>query len=98
MSLASLIADLPSMTLTVAGKGALISLAAPCAVLALRRAAAASRHLVLTLAVVALLALPALVAVLPAWRLEVLPGAKPAQPSVALEHPSSATGSGRTAA
>src|SRR5262245_30104873 len=74
MNLASFVGELPSMALAVAGKGALISLAALGAAVALRRASAASRHLLLAFAAASLLLLPVLVAILPAWRLAVLPG------------------------
>lgn len=73
MNLASFAVELPSMVLAVAGKGVLVSLAALGAAVALRRTSAASRHLVLALAAAALLLLPVLVAVLPAWDLAVLP-------------------------
>ncbi len=73
MNLASFIGELPSMTLTMVGKGALIALAALGVATALRRASAASRHLVLALAAAVLVLLPVMVAVLPVWDLAVLP-------------------------
>jgi len=56
----------------VAIRASLILLAALVACFALRRATAATRHLVLTLAVACVLALPALMVSLPGWR--ILPG------------------------
>jgi beta-lactamase regulating signal transducer with metallopeptidase domain len=73
MNLASFIEELPSMVFAIAGKGALISLAALGIAASLRRASAASRHLVLALAAVLLLLVPVLTAVLPSWDLSVLP-------------------------
>lgn len=65
--------ELASMALGMAVKGGLISLAALAAVATLRRASAASRHLALSLAAAALLALPALIAFLPSREIAVLP-------------------------
>jgi beta-lactamase regulating signal transducer with metallopeptidase domain len=59
------------------GKGTLLLAAAGMAGVALRNASAAARHLVWTLSLGGLLALPLLSAALPGWRLNVLPG--PAQ-------------------
>lgn len=61
-------------------KGLFLCLAAGAAVLALRRASAAARHLVWRLAFVGLLALPALAAVLPLWRVP-LPGLMAVSPA-----------------
>lgn len=71
MNLASFLGELPSMVFTVAGKGALISCSALGLAAVLRRASAASRHLVLALAVVALLVLPLITVMLPSWDLAV---------------------------
>ena len=73
MNLASFVEELPSMVFATAGKGAVICLAALGAATALRRASAASRHLVLALAAATLLLVPALTAFLPPWNLPVLP-------------------------
>jgi hypothetical protein len=67
--------EIPSMTLEAGAKGALIALAALGAAVALRRASAASRHLVLALTVAALLLLPLLTAVVPSREIAVLPAA-----------------------
>lgn len=74
MSLASFIGELPSMVFAITGKGALISLAALGMAASLRRASAASRHLVLALAVVLLLLLLPMAMSLPSWNLTVLAG------------------------
>ena len=74
MNLTSFLGEVPSMVLMVAGKGALVSLAALGLASALRRASAASRHLVLALAAAGLLVLPLMTVVLPAWDVPVLPG------------------------
>lgn len=71
MSLASFVGEIPSLALAMVGKGALIAFAALCVTAALRRASAASRHLVLALAAAALLVLPLMSAFLPAWDLAV---------------------------
>ena len=67
--------EIPLMTLAAGAKGALIALAALGAVVALRRASAASRHLVLALTVAALLLLPLLTVVVPSREIAVLPAA-----------------------
>jgi beta-lactamase regulating signal transducer with metallopeptidase domain len=72
MSLASFSRELPAVVFAIAGKGALISLAALGVAAALRRASAASRHLVLALATVLLLLLPLMTAMLPSWDLAAL--------------------------
>ena len=56
-------------------KGALLVVVAACAAYLLRKHSAASRHGVWTAAVIGHLAIPALVLVLPAWRMPVLPAA-----------------------
>ena len=65
--------DAVALLASAAAKGVLVVVAALVVAHLLRGAAASSRHLVWTLAIAALLALPALVALLPARRLEVLP-------------------------
>src|SRR3954470_2715192 len=57
----------------VALKGALLVAVAAVAAYALRKRSAASRHAALTAAVVGHLAIPALILVLPAWKLPLLP-------------------------
>ncbi|HEX5760432.1 MAG TPA: M56 family metallopeptidase [Thermoanaerobaculia bacterium] len=71
----TLAVDLAAIALNVAGKGALLALATLLALAALRRASAASRHLLLALAAAALVLLPALAWLLPARELELLPAA-----------------------
>jgi beta-lactamase regulating signal transducer with metallopeptidase domain len=68
-------------------KGLALCLAAALAALALRRASAAARHLVWRLAFAALLALPALAALLPAWRVPV-PGLETYRNDLSTERPS----------
>lgn len=69
------------MLLDVTLKGALILVATALLVVTLRRAAAATRHLVWTLAVISLLALPVLSMALPGWQLPLLPELMTAQAS-----------------
>ncbi|HEX2202927.1 MAG TPA: hypothetical protein VHG91_06505, partial [Longimicrobium sp.] len=57
----------------VALKATLLLAGAAGAALLLRRASASARHLVWTLSIAALLALPLLALALPAWRVPVLP-------------------------
>ncbi len=70
---------IPSVALEVAGKGALISLTVLGMIAVLRRASAASRHLLLVLAAGSLLLLPVLMVALPSREFAVLP-VEPAQP------------------
>jgi beta-lactamase regulating signal transducer with metallopeptidase domain len=65
------------LLLAAAVKGALILLIAVVLNFALRRASAASRHLVWSLALASLLALPILSFWLPSWQVAVLPGRLP---------------------
>jgi beta-lactamase regulating signal transducer with metallopeptidase domain len=73
MSFSSAAAKVLPLLLDCALKGAIILLLATAATLALRRASAALRHLIWSLAVACLLALPILSAALPAWQVERLP-------------------------
>lgn len=66
-------------------KGTLLLLFAALLVLALRRASAATRHLVWTLALVAMLALPALALTLPAWRVPIFQPAASVRESQPME-------------
>ncbi len=59
-------------------KGTLLLLLAATLVLALRRASAATRHLVWTLALAAVLALPVLALTLPAWKVPIISAPAPA--------------------
>ena len=61
-----------SLLLDFAVKGTAIILAAGLLIVVLRRASAATRHLVLSLSIVSLLVLPALSAFLPAWQISIL--------------------------
>ncbi|HJQ24388.1 MAG TPA: M56 family metallopeptidase [Blastocatellia bacterium] len=63
----------PALLLALAAKSVLILGLAAVVAFALRRAAAASRHLVWSLALVGVLALPLLTLALPAWQWSVLP-------------------------
>ncbi len=69
----TLTVDFAAIALDAAGKGALLALATLLALGALRRASAASRHLLLALTAVALVLLPALAWLLPARELPLLP-------------------------
>ncbi len=60
-----------SLLLDFAIKGTAIILAAGLLVVVLRRASAATRHLVLSLSIASLLALPALSVLLPVWRISI---------------------------
>jgi beta-lactamase regulating signal transducer with metallopeptidase domain len=71
----TLTVDLAAVALDAAGKGALLALTTLLALGALRRASAASRHLLLALTVAALVLLPALAWLLPARELALLPAA-----------------------
>lgn len=75
--------DWAALLVAVAVKGTLIFLLAFFVVGLLRRASAATRHAVWTLALAAALVLPVLFVVLPGWQVPVLP----ASPSVALDVP-----------
>ena len=67
--------DLLALLAIVAFKGALIFLLAALVTGLMRRASAAARHAVWTLALAAALILPALFALVPSWQVPVLPGA-----------------------
>lgn len=73
----------------VALKATLLLAGAAAASLALRRASASARHLVWTLSIGALLALPLLALALPAWRVPLLPGGSPG-PDLVFRAPSPA--------
>lgn len=94
MSFETFTLALPSAVLEVAGKGALISLAALGMVALLRRASAASRHLLLVLAAGCLLLLPVFTVALPSRELAVLPS-EPVRPAAAVTEPAQ-DGHGRT--
>ena len=64
-----------ALILTVLVKASLIMAAAGAAALASRRASAAKRHMLLTISIIALLALPALTMILPSLRIPVFAGA-----------------------
>src|SRR5436305_15024844 len=71
----------PALLIALAAKSILILGLATVVAVALRRAAAASRHLVWNLALVGLLLLPLLSLALPAWQWSVVPDGLLAQPS-----------------
>src|SRR4051812_45475170 len=68
-----------------ASKGSLLVLLAALAAFGLRKRSAASRHAVWTAAVMGHLAIPALVFILPAWKMPLLPAASWMQRPVASE-------------
>jgi beta-lactamase regulating signal transducer with metallopeptidase domain len=69
--------DGAALLLEAAVKGSLVLAVAFLAVIALRRGSAAARHWIWTLAAAAVLALPALAVLLPAWPLPILPESAP---------------------
>src|SRR2546423_2558514 len=77
---ASMLSALPILT-DAALKGAFLVLLAALAAFALRKRSAASRHAVWTAAVIGHLAIPALVFILPAWKMPLLPAASWMQPT-----------------
>src|SRR5213075_603920 len=77
---ASMQSALPIL-LDAALKGAFLVLLAALAAFALRKRSAASRHAVWTAAVIGHLAIPALVFILPAWKMPLLPAASWMQPT-----------------
>lgn len=95
MSFETFTLALPSVVLEVAGKGALISLAILGMAALLRRASAASRHLLLVLGAGCLLVLPVFAVGLPTQELAVLPS-EPVQPVVQDGHGLPRDGHGRT--
>jgi beta-lactamase regulating signal transducer with metallopeptidase domain len=85
---------IPSSVEMVVKSSAIVAVAAVATALMRRRASAASRHLVWTLAVVALLALPAAVVVIPSWNIPIrrMPSVSFAPPAqIAIESHSNPT-------
>ena len=68
-------------------KAALVFLGALAVTRVLRRASASTRHQVWTVALVSVVALPALTAALPAWQVPVLPPAAVSAPSSPIPSP-----------
>ncbi|HLW79412.1 MAG TPA: M56 family metallopeptidase, partial [Terriglobia bacterium] len=89
------VAAFPALAGQLAVKGSLILLAAWAATQVLRRASAATRHLIWTAAAGALLALPLFTAALPAWRIG-RPGWMRSRPETA--RPVASTGAGSAVA
>ena len=94
----TLTVDFAAIALDAAGKGAMLALATLIALGALRRASAASRHLLLALTAAALVLLPALAWLLPARELELLPAATAAAPVIQPAEAPAAAGTDAVAA